>query len=379
MKRKINYILARILSVINVFFPKDKNLIFFYDSMNQILLDNTEAIYSYIVEHDKNNKYKKVVLIAKSKDKPSKIKCAYYFMRAYYVFLSFGDLRIRPANNQIVVNQWHGSPIKTIGKLTKYEDYKNETLDNFTYIICSSKLFVEPFAKAFGCNPNKVKILGQARNDYLFNRDISDFYKFDLSGNNYNKCIIWMPTFRISEDNRFKDSNMINEETMLPIFSTFEELNKLNSYLNELNILLVIKSHGHASIVKKDYTNIRYITNDDLIRTNTKLYLLVKDFDALITDYSSIFTDFYLLNKPVGFTVDDYDSYMNERGFAIKDPKQYMTGSLINNSNDFYNYISNVSNGIDDFEEQRVKMNRVMNKYDNDNCKRLCELTNLKF
>lgn len=377
MKRKIEYFLARVLSVINQIIPKKSNLIVFYDSMNKTLLDNTEAIYDYIKRKDSNNKYIKVVLLPKNNKKNNKVYCSLKFMRAKYVFYSFGDLRINPSKKQIVINQWHGSPIKTIGRLTKNNEYQKEKLDNFTYLMCSSDLFVIPFCNAFGCSKNKVKILGQARIDYFYNKKQTDYFKNNLRGNNYKKTIIWMPTFRVSEDNRFVDSNNINQETLLPIFETFAELEKLNEFLKEKNILIAIKIHGHASFKEKKFSNIKYITNEDLIESKTKLYDLIKDFDSLITDYSSIFADYYLLNKPIGFTIDDYKSYEELRGFTITNPKRYMAGDLIENTDDFYSYILNVLNNNDKYVTERKKIKKIMNKYEDNNCERLCDFIGL--
>lgn len=379
MKRQIEYFMARILSVINILIPKRKNLIVFYDSMNKVLLDNTEAIYSYIAKNDKQNKYKKIVLLPKSNKKHNKIYCSLIFMRAKYVFYSFGDLRIKPSNKQIVINQWHGSPVKSIGKLTKYKDYKKEKIDNFTFLISSSKLFLEPLEKAFNCKKEKVKIIGQARNDYFYDSTQTNYFNTVLNGNSYNKTIIWMPTFRISEDKRFVDSLSINGETLLPIFSTASELEELNNYLKQKNVLVAIKIHGHASFREMVFSNIKYITNDDLIANETKLYSLIKDFDSLITDYSSVFTDYYLLNKPIGFTLDDYVSYEKERGFSIKNPKKYMAGFYINNINDYYKYISNLVENKDNYVMQRNSVKKIMNKYEKGNCERLCKLANISF
>jgi len=379
MKRKIEYMLARILSFVNILIPKKSNMIIFYDSLNKTLLDNTEAFYQYIKDNDKTNKFEKVILLPKGNSKHNKIYCALKYMRAKYVFFSFGDLRIKPSKNQIVVNQWHGSPIKTIGKLTKYSDYQSERLDNFTYLISSSELFVEPFCKAFGCDKSKIKVIGQARNDYFYSKVKTDYFTKRLDGDKYKKTIIWMPTFRLSKDKRFVDCSEINQETLLPIFPSFEKLNALNKFLNNEKVLLVIKIHGYSSFVNKNYSNIKYVSNDDLTETNTKLYSFIKDFDSLITDYSSVFTDYYLLNKPVGFTVDDYDAYNSERGFSIDEPKKYMIGDFIENIDDFYKYIFNVIEGNDKLSKKRNEVMKLVNKYNDDNCKRLCQLVGISF
>ena len=48
--------------------------------------------------------------------------------------------------------------------------------------------------------------------------------------------------------------------------------------------------------------------------------------DALITDYSSVYFDYLLLDKPIGFTVDDMELYIKDRGFIFNNPEEYMPG-----------------------------------------------------
>lgn len=378
IKRRINYGMARILSIANSVIPKDKKLIAFYDT-SESFCDNTEAIYEYIVKNDKRNKYKKEVVLPNAIKKHNKFYCAWKYMRAKYVFYSYGDTKIKPTKKQIVVNQWHGSPLKTVGKLTKDDSFKHEKLDNFTFLLCSSRLFVLPLAKAFGCSKEKIRIVGQARNDYLFGKERSLYFENILKGSEYAKTVLWMPTFRVSKDSRFVDSSAVNEETLLPIFSKFKELDKLNAFLAKNNVLIAIKIHHYANFKSQEYSNIKYVTNDDLEKTKTKLYSFVKDFDSLVTDYSSIFPDYILLDRPIGFTVDDYEIYKKERGFSIKDPIKYMAGNQIKNIDDFYGYIDDLVHGKDKYKNERGRVNKIMNKYGNGNCKRLCKLVGIKF
>lgn len=40
-----------------------------------------------------------------------------HFMKSKYAFYCFGKYPIKPAKSQIVVNLWHGTPLKKIGNL----------------------------------------------------------------------------------------------------------------------------------------------------------------------------------------------------------------------------------------------------------------------
>lgn len=48
--------------------------------------------------------------------------------------------------------------------------------------------------------------------------------------------------------------------------------------------------------------------------------------DALITDYSSVCVDYLIVDKPIAYTLDDYEVYKQTRGFVFEDPHEYMPG-----------------------------------------------------
>ena len=78
--------------------------------------------------------------------------------------------------------------------------------------------------------------------------------------------------------------------------------------------------------------------------------------DALITDYSSVAIDYLLLDKPIGFTLDDFEEYRKTRGFIFEDPKKYMPGHHIYSFSDLCDFLSSVSDGYDPFWEQRASV-----------------------
>ena len=187
-----------------------------------------------------------------------------------------------------------------------------------------------------------------------------------------------MPTFRTSQNNLFHDTCNQNLDTLLPIFDSISSLKNLDDLLISKNILLVIKLHPHAKFKKINLRNIIYVTNQDLSINNCKLYNFIKNFDSLITDYSSIFADYYLLNKPIAFTTDDMEDYKNNRGFAVTNINEILAGELIKNENDFKKFIKNVDSESDDFKQERKSVNKIINKYSDGNCERLVKLAGIE-
>ena len=75
--------------------------------------------------------------------------------------------------------------------------------------------------------------------------------------------------------------------------------------------------------------------------------------DAMISDYSSIYWDYLLLNRPIGITLDDYEQYKTQFGFAFEHPIDVLIGEYIYNYDDLQSFIDHVSKNIDIMKKQR--------------------------
>lgn len=370
--RKVLLFSFKGLSLINKVLPKNKKRILFYDSFNTRLEDNTRALLKYMIKNGYNKKYKLVCCMPRNRkyDEFSKygIKTIgafgsiIYYMASKYFFTSFGNTRITPSKSQKVINQWHGTPLKAIGSFGG--DHAEEKLDYFTYTLAASDFFKPIMAKAFGCGEEKIMVMGHTRNDQLF-YETDVLSKFGY-GSDFYKKILWMPTFRKSNDNKYNEG--LESQTSLPVLSTLHEYDEFNEFLKKKNVLLVIKVHNYStSLSISNLSNIKIISNSDLAEKDAELYEFIKDFDALITDYSSVYFDYLLIDKPIGFTVDDYDSYMEKRGFIFENALDYMPGMHIYNYKEMEVFTESIINGTDEYSEQRDKINNLSNKYKDGN------------
>ena len=96
----------------------------------------------------------------------------------------------------------------------------------------------------------------------------------------------------------------------------------LINFCRDNHVLVVIKKHYLQ--IPYDFgenvlTNIVYLENQDLEDNGLQLYEFINCSDALISDYSSVAIDYLLLNRPIGFTLDDYDAYTESRGWVFED------------------------------------------------------------
>ena len=247
----------------------------------------------------------------------------------------------------------HGSPLKDCKDL-----YANS---NFScdYCISQGPLFTETLMDQYNLKKSQVVCLGLPRNDELFSNKKSINFLFD-DIDSFNKTIIWVPTFREHMDKKRIDVDS-HFPLGIPILYSKKDVVKLNEVLLKNRILLIIKPHPAQDIsVLKDFnvSNIRFLYNSDLEKHNIQTNELLAQTDAMIGDYSSIYWDYLLLNRPIGITLDDYEQYKTQFGFAFDNPLEVLIGEYIYNFNDFLTFLDHVSNNIDVKRSQRERIKR---------------------
>ena len=357
--------LKSITSKMNTIIPKKNKRIVLYSNWG--FRDNLRTLYQYLVDNGYQEEYEIICAsndfyhLEKEKDVKyvSIYRGLYYFLTSKYFFYSFGKYPIKPAPNQMVVNLWHGMPLKKIGNL----EVGMEEIDYnfFTKLVSSSALFTSIMKAAFKAEDNQILLVGNIRNDELFKKE-------------KEKNIIWMPTYRNS--NNYHDS----QEAL--IFSLGEEdFSKIQQILSKHDYQLYIKLHPLEESrlhVQMNHSNIHLLTEEIISEQYDTLYTFLGTTSALITDYSSVFLDYYLLNRPVAFTINDYEEYKDKRGFVFEDVKSLMVGSVIRDSHDLLEFLESVMKSEDSYIEERTKVNDKVNTIQKDFTKTLLNEIGLK-
>ena len=259
---------------------------------------------------------------------------------------------------QIVINVSHGiAPMKGIS---------NKIVDKvFDYAICTCEYTSHFIAENFVCNTNRILDIGVPRIDELFSIDSI----IDRLIPNYNnqRVILSMETFKQSKN--YLDSEF-NDKYSLNVVRSMHDLKLLDDFLIKNDSILIIKIHHlqDVSLLRKiDLTNIVYLTDDDLFYADVQVNQLLVNSDILLTDYSSVFYDYLLLNKPIGFMVSDIKEY--SRGFVYNNPLEEMPGIKISNINELIDFIRETFNGIDNYsKDRRTILNKVVYYQDSKNC-----------
>lgn len=369
MIRKILHIMYGILRKMAKLIPIG-NLILF-ESLNDYD-GNSYEIYKYLTENEAYKKYK-LVWVAKNIDNiPNdgfckkiklyghSIKNLYYENRAKYVFFD-NNCPIRLARKGCKrIYLTHGCPpLKNIiGKIDM------EKLCD--YCLCTSESSKEVVAKQFNVDKDKIFISGLPRNDAIFEEN-HDLNRLGIA--EYSKIIIWMPTFRTFKYNfdgkeKIRQDSSKNYYMGLPLIEKKDDLNSLNSFLSLHDVYLIIKIHPGAiedGIENIQYSNIMLLTGDDVKKKNINIYSIFNQTDALISDYSSVVFDYMLLNKPIGYIVDDINEY--QLGFAYENVLDYMPGHHIKNFEELKEFFIDIVNNEDKYSKDRNEILKFSNDY----------------
>ena len=252
---------------------------------------------------------------------------------------------------RLIINLWHGVPLKKIALLDPNLKkaariyFKKIFSENYTCILTTSHELIPLMARSFAVSEDKIKVWGQPRNDGLFQKN--DCHEIlgqlfpDLP--EYTKTVLYAPTFR--------DYGQVQ---LFP-FKDFDQ-KQLEAFLVEKNMLLFIRTHVAEQGSAAPYLGkrIRFLGNEQAEDVTGILNI----FDCLITDYSSIYIDYLLTDKPMIFLPYDRQQYLDGRGMNF-DYDDVTPGPKPETFNDFLDALSPKE---DFWKSERTRVNRLFNE-----------------
>ena len=338
--------LMKILYRIFKLFPlKDRYV--FESGLGKQYSDSPKAIYEELIKE-------KDVLCIWVYDKtsfkhPMNTKVVKRLSPEYYYYLATSKYWINNQNfpsyvtkrkNTKYIQTWHGTPLKKMlndieeikGRDSGYFNRVTKSIKQWSYLLSQNSYSTERFRTAFKYN-GPILEEGYPRNDILFRSKEKDLIinkiRNDYSIQDHDKKIIlYAPTFR--DNNKIKDKFQANA----PI-----DFNEFYKKFGKEYILLV---RLHSIVSSKLEIPVEY--KDTIINVSDypdiqELYLMT---DILITDYSSSFFDFAILEKPMLFYAYDFEEYMNNiRGFYL-DYNKTVPGRIVKNQEELFESIKNI-------------------------------------
>jgi CDP-glycerol glycerophosphotransferase (TagB/SpsB family) len=207
-------------------------------------------------------------------------------------------------SKQEKIQMWHGVPLKRLNRLFGI---------TFDWMISTSDYVNDSSLKGV-IDAKNYSDLGYPRNDLLLkdhsvrdlvlcDRELYNRAK-DAFIKNKQKVIVYMPTHRESATSIGKAPS-----PLIPL-----DFESLNSFCSENNFLMVVKLHPFVMQFQSDFSPTEGYSNVYFHTAQGDIYPLLKYTDVLVTDYSSIYFDFLLLDRPIVFYDYDYEEYSSNMG-----------------------------------------------------------------
>ena len=387
------YLAARVI-------PKDSRLHVFGSCHGLHFADNSKYLFLYASKHAKDIH---CVFVSRNREVVNDLRRNGY--RACYLFTKEGittavrakkcfishsthDVHTLLVGGAQVIQLWHGTPLKAIGRdmnqisgsllsRLKYTVRAAlfwlfpylETWRSFDRLVVASEYVKASFRSAFTLKDEDMVVLGQARNDSLH-----ESYSFDEKvfpevaylkqlKEKADYIVSWLPTHRLRSGGTIAD-----------LLSSFEfDIVSLEDLLARHNAVLAVKVHflDHRGLKDRFRGSQKVLVYD-----YTDPYPLLRFTDVLMTDYSSVYLDFLLLNRPLVFTPFDYEQYVKQDATFYYDYDTVTPGEKCRDWKEVAGTLDCLLTGLkrgerDPYAERRVELSRLFNEYHGESSKQI--------
>ena len=294
-----------------------------YRNAPPAFFDNSKYFFLYLVNNTDERAYwlsssEQEIKMLKRMQLPvikyPSVKGVLLVLRAKFSFHHYGPNQINDIlqRGSVQLDFWHGTPLKKIRydvvekpveKHTLIHDLMNR--GGVEYVSSTSRFLSQKIlARAFAIDQDKLLNFGYPRTDILGEEE-KNVYAFcekyspellqyiDIASN-YKRVLIYMPTYRDDDPAYFEKTK-----------TCFEELSK---ELERIDGVFFFKLHPLTK-----YSEIKKYKNIIQIRNDVDIYPFLPFTTHLVTDYSSIFFDYLLLDREIMFIPYDYENYVCHR------------------------------------------------------------------
>ena len=290
----------------------------------------------------------------------------YYSLKAKYIFVSCEkkDVNFLLVSGAILIHLWHGNPLKKIGLDDHYSAVNGFLYSkiiryvfpmiyefNYNYMVSNSKVFTPLMQSSYDLTINQILETGCPRNDVFYQPEKDDYNLGLLKKFPEARLVYYLPTFRNSKnpENIFTQPDFEND--------------MVEEFLENENIVLINKGHYVESNKRQSqssqHSRIIHLKDSDI---TSDINFMLKDADALITDYSSAFFDFSLMERPIIFVAFDLEDYMSKSRELYFEYENAIAVPMANNWSEILFHLKHIWKD----SENRIlleKKNKLYNKY----------------
>ena len=358
----IKKIFTKIIYFISCLFPRDKKVFVFIGwhkkTNGEVFADNAKYFFLYTSQEKKEIKS---IWVAKNKELANKLTqlgyISYYekSMKGIWYQLIAGvfviDAYLQPNNYMFsgrskIVQLLHGKGMKKKGYADKPEKVQDFIFNTSTF---TEKILADVFKEG-----SKTFITGYSRND-IFYRNIKDS-EIDTDAKmmehinkirGQKKIVMYAPTFR-------RGQKEFDYKKVLPI-------NDLKIFAEKNNIFFILSFHNKYRLQQ---TNGNIEEHFGFLE-ESDIYPLLPMVDVLVTDYSSLFADYLLLDRPIIFYAYDLEEYNKTEGL-VADYNEITPGPKVKSPQELFEAITN-STSFDNYKKDRERVINLYHSYKDGN------------
>jgi len=357
LKNIIKLLLLWPVYLLGRFIPKNQQ-VWCFGAPRERFVDNSKYMFLYINQHYPQIKcYWVTSDLALQQELTAQgflvlnrksLKGMWTILTAKVVFYScfISEVSFWLTSGATAVNLWHGLPLKKIEFDINSGEFSKKYSPKFSFhklgwllfnpvsfrrpdmMFSPAPVFTPILKRAFRMTSGTMVASGSPRTDIFFDyslakEHLNTYPEIVLAKENKLKTFLYMPTFRDVGGDFFASAKF--------------DFDLLDRKMAALNAIFYIKVHPNAGL---DGFSLDQYENIKVVPAAADPYPLMNYVDVLITDYSSIYIDFLLLNKPIIFFAFDLQDYLLTCRDMYFEYQEVTPGQLVENFTDLLDALS---------------------------------------
>jgi len=403
-KKILLYILLRVGFHFAAHVPHLKDeIVVFGSAQGQNYTGNSRYLYEYVLEHESSvepiwmTKDSEVFRKLRAENKPAaksgSLRSVPRLIRAQAFLFTHSSLDVLPVHlypvSALNVHLGHGHPIKydrKPGPVSKYEQKR----DGIDYFVVESEFLRDVHRERYpaAISEDQYLITGYPRNDVLLDPPLKWHEEWGVflqeQQCEIDQIMLYAPTQRQPAETEatdtvdifpFDDFDIGTLERVLDETSTFLFLKLHPSDIRRMKESHYPTKHDHKDLCAfieelSELERVEYVSNNHQFSDPNRLLPFV---DVLVTDYSSIYHDFLLLDRPILFIPYDYDEFESDFGFGY-DYYKNLPGPTAETFEEFLEHFNSAVQGQKVNSDQGEKLkNKLHQFHDSGSCQRTWE------
>lgn len=240
----------------------------------------------------------------------------------------------------------------------------------YKYIVGTSEFAIRLIMPEMSLPYKRYVNLGLCRNDNVLNGDKCVWLRKEIQDKvsyTIKKIVLYTPTHRDYE-------SKLSEKYKRSVLGFNFDSNSFGNFLKNEGIVFICKLHPkqNALVIESELPEGLILHKPDYRYGLTEL---MQVSDALVTDYTSVYFDYLLLDKPIIFNFYDLEIYKRERGVPCDPLSAISAGEIVKNEEQMKRALCNLDRNAEEYRQMRSFVrNLFFTNQDANSCQRVYNL-----